>query len=134
MGNPTMAKRLDRKVIGPEILGIVNTVQPGPLDAARPLGEKGALSMKVEGASIRLSLLREGRCLVVEPRGEPGWTLMFEICREYADREGVTMVLFDEEYTHCVAVDGKSTLEQVRHTVQSDPYQAERMIKGADTA
>ena len=118
MGNPTMAKRLDGKVIGPGILDAVRTVQPVPLEAAGSLVEKGALSMKVEGASIRLSLLREGRCLVVEPRGEPGWTLMFEICREYADREGVTMVLFDEEYTHCVAIDGKSTLEQVRHTVE----------------
>ena len=57
---------------------------------------------------------------------------MFNICREYARRERVWMVLFDEEYTHCVRIDGDSTVEQVYQTMESDPHQAVRMMEEMD--
>ena len=129
MSNPTFGLRSDRKPFGAELLDALSAAGLGSPETFSALFVKGSCSADVEGSPITMFLQNEKSCLVIQPRGEPGWTSMFNICREYARREGVWMVLFDEEYTHCMRIDGESTVEQVYQTMESDPYQAERMMK-----
>ena len=129
MSNPTFGMRIDNEPFDTALLSAILQRQLGAADAAIQLIERGHCSADVDDISYSLTLLREAKCLVIKPSREPGWTKMFQICQEYSRYSGLRTVIHDEEGTHCVCINGESTIEQIYHTMEHDPYEAIRVMK-----
>lgn len=128
MSNATMAKRIDGEPLDLEILQKTVSIELGLTNAPHSLIDRRYFSGQIDNHPISIRLLREDRCLAIEPRGEPGLTIMFDLCRAYSHNCGVLMTVFDEDYSFFVSVNGGSSNEELFEKLRSDPFEAERIL------